>query len=124
MIYSFLNFVQFHVKIRFASMPNNQLKLYKLSIQECIDKTIIKAKNSKLKFSHFEVRFSSVLLNNDIHIPILKLSTNCADAILNDFQNRVHENKIIGGLLIDEPLNVTITGIDKSNVNRKLQYIR
>lgn len=114
-----MSYSRFHVIIGPASRPDNLRKLFKISIQECVDRTIIKAKNNGLKFNYVGVKFSSVLLNDEIHIPIRKISENSADIILNDFENILDENKILGGLIIDEPLTVTITGINKRKLNRK-----
>lgn len=54
-------------------------------IQKCIGKTIIEFRNMDMKVDQIEVLIMSVLLDYDIYTPILKVTKNTTDVILNIF---------------------------------------
>ncbi|CAK5046467.1 unnamed protein product [Meloidogyne enterolobii] len=114
------NLTKLSTKFLIHGLPDEPEGLLKEIFQRCIDQTLETSHDHQLDPDQLGCTVSSQLLETDIWIPIRDITNNTVDAILNQFLKVAQSKKQDNGILWGEPFNVSVTCIDKKNI----QHIR
>uniref|UniRef100_A0A914KXM4 DNA-directed DNA polymerase n=1 Tax=Meloidogyne incognita TaxID=6306 RepID=A0A914KXM4_MELIC len=110
------NMTKLNTKFLISNIPPNPEALLKGVFQECIDKALETSHDHHLDPDQLGCTVSSQLLETDIWIPIRDINNNTVDAILNQFLKVAQSKKQDNGLLWGENFSVSVTCVDKKNL--------